>query len=316
MSTYIAKRIALMLPTLIGVAIITFLLLRVVPGDIVSVKLMSEGGNVSIETIEAERQRLGLDSPLPTQFVQWMKGLVTLDLGHSMWTDRPVVEEIGTRFLLTFQVAIMATVLAILIAIPLGTLSALYRGTPLDYLFRLITIGSLALPSFWVGLLILLALLRYAQWLPPITYTPFYVDPWANFTQLIWPALVVGSRFAAVLARLIRSSLLEVMTEDYVRTARAKGVPEWMVIWVHALRNALLPAITVVGLEFAFLIGGLVVTEQVFNLNGLGKLFIDAVVHHDFTMIQGMVIMFATIYLLVNLIVDILYAAVDPRIRY
>lgn len=316
MTRYIANRLVLMIPTLIGVAIITFFLLRVVPGDIVQVKMLADGGSVSPDAIEAERIRLGLDQPLLVQFLVWLKGLFRLDLGDSMWTGQRVTEEIATRFGVTLQVAIMATMFAVLIAVPLGTFSALKRGTWIDYLMRLITMGGLALPTFWVGMLLLLGLLRYANWLPPMTYVPIYEDPWVNITQLIWPAMVVGYRFASVLARLIRSSLLDVLGEDYIRTARAKGVNERSVVWVHALRNALLPAVTVVGLEFAFLIGGLVVTEQVFNLNGIGRLFIQAVNHNDFTMIQGMVMMFAAIYVLANLVVDLLYAVIDPRIRY
>lgn len=316
MTSYIVRRLLMMIPTLLGVAVLTFFLLRVVPGDIVQVKLLADGGMVSPEALDAERARLGLDKPLTMQFVDWMRGLVTLDLGNSMWTGRPVLSEIAVRFMVTFQAALMSTILAVLIAVPLGTVSALYRGSWLDYVVRVITIGGLALPSFWVGMLVLLCLLRYAHWLPPITYIPITEDPWGNLSQMIWPALVVGYRFSAVLARLIRSSLLDVLGEDYIRTARAKGVPARTVIWLHALKNALLPAVTVIGLEFAFLIGGLVVTEQVFNLNGIGKLFIQAVEHHDFTMIQGLVLMFATIYVMANLIVDLVYAAIDPRIRY
>ena len=316
MTRYIANRMLMMIPTLVGVAIITFFLLRVVPGDVVQVKMLADGGMVSPEAIEAERIRLWLNQPLMVQFGQWMLGLVTLDLGRSMWTDRAVIDEIIARFPVTLEVAILATLFAVIISVPLGTISALKRGTWIDYVVRLITMGGLALPTFWIGMLLLLALLRYANWLPPINYIPIYRDPWGNLTQLMWPALVVGYRFASVLARLIRSSLLDVLSEDYIRTARAKGVRERTVIWVHALRNALLPAVTVIGLEFAFLIGGLVVTEQVFNLNGLGRLFIQSVMHNDFTMIQGMVMMFATIYVLANLTVDLLYAWIDPRIRY
>ncbi len=248
-----------------------------------------------------ERKRLGLDKPLVYQFADWMVGLATLDLGKSMWTDRPVVEEIGARLELSLQVAIMAALIAVLLAIPLGTASALMRNTWVDYVVRIVTIGGLSIPSFWFGMLIMLSLLALFNWLPPITFTPIYVDPIANLSQLIWPALAVGYRYCAVVARMVRSTLLEVLNEDYIRTARAKGVFEKLVVSRHALRNALLPAVTVIGLEFAFLIGGLVVTEQVFNLNGIGKLFVQSV---------------ATLYVFVNLVVDLLYAALDPRIRY
>ena len=316
MLLYTLHRVLLMIPTLIGVAILVFFMLRIVPGDVVEVKLRGDGGNVSQETIEMERKRLGLDKPLVQQFADWMIGVATLNLGNSMWTDRPVIEEIATRLELSLEVAILATIFAILLALPLGTTAALMRDTWVDYLVRIVTIGGLSIPSFWFGMLIMLSLLAMFNWLPPIVFTPIYVDPVANLTQLIWPALAVGYRYCAVTARMIRSSLLEVLNEDYVRTARAKGVYERLVISRHALRNALLPAITVIGLEFAFLIGGLVVTEQVFNLNGIGKLFVQSVARNDFTLIQGMVMLIAVFYVFINLVVDLLYAVFDPRIRY
>jgi len=313
---YLVNRTLLMVPTLIGVAVLIFFMLRVVPGDVVEVKLRGDGGNVTQETIEMERKRLGLDQPMHVQFGKWMLGVATLDLGNSMWTDRPVTEEIGLRLELTLQVAVMATIIAVLIAIPLGTVSALFKDTWIDYAVRMVTISGLAVPSFWLGMLIILALLYWFNWLPPITYTPFYVDPVANISQLIWPAMAVGYRYSAVVARMVRSSIVEVMKEDYIRTARAKGVFEKLVVSRHAMRNAMLPAITVIGLEFAFLIGGLVVTEQVFNLNGVGKLFVQAVSRNDFTLIQSIVMLIAVVFMLSNLVVDLLYAALDPRIRY
>ncbi len=316
MLTYLANRVLMMVPTLFGVAVLVFFLLRVVPGDIVEVKLRGDGGTVSAETLEFERKRMGLDKPLLAQFGDWMAGMATMDFGRSMWTDRPVSEEIGARIELSLQVAIMASIIAVLIAVPLGTLSALFHDTPIDYGIRLFTIAGLAVPSFWLGMLVILSLLSFFNWLPPITYTPLYVDPIANLSQLIWPALAVGYRYAAVVARMVRSSIVEVMKEDYIRTARAKGVYERLVVSRHAMRNAMLPAITVIGLEFAFLIGGLVVTEQVFNLNGIGKLFVQAVSRNDFTLIQTMVMLLSVIFILVNLIIDVLYAALDPRIRY
>jgi peptide/nickel transport system permease protein len=316
MLRYTISRVLLTIPTLLGVAVLVFFMLRVVPGDVVEIKLRGDGGSVTQDVIDAERKRLGLDKPLFEQFGDWMVGVATLNFGNSMWTERPVMEEIGLRFQLSFQVAIMATIIAVLIAIPLGTLAALFRDTWIDYLVRIVTIGGLSIPSFWFGMLIMLSLLAFFNWLPPITFTPIYEDPIANLKQLIWPALAVGYRYCAVVARMIRSSLLEVLNEDYIRTARAKGVFEKLVISRHALRNALLPAITVIGLEFTFLIGGLVVTEQVFNLNGIGQLFVQSVARNDFTLIQGMVMLIAAFYVFVNLAVDLLYAVFDPRIRY
>ena len=316
MLRYSINRILLMIPTLVGVAVLVFFLLRIVPGDIVEIKLRGDGGTVTQETIELERKRLGLDRPLINQFGTWMVDMAKLDFGNSMWTERPVVTEIAGRLELSLQVAIMATIIAVLLAIPMGTAAALFRGTWIDYTVRLVTIGGLSIPSFWFGMIIMLTLLSLFNWLPPITFTPIYVDPVANLTQLIWPALAVGYRYCAVVARMIRSSLLEVMNEDYIRTARAKGVYEKLVVSRHALRNALLPAITVIGLEFTFLIGGLVVTEQVFNLNGIGQLFVQSVSRNDFTLIQGMVMLIAAFYVFVNLLIDLLYAVFDPRIRY
>jgi peptide/nickel transport system permease protein len=227
-----------------------------------------------------------------------------------------VIDEIASRLELSMQVAIMATILAVVIAIPLGTLAALFQGTWIDHVIRVFAIAGLAVPSFWLGMLIILGLLWTFNWIPPLTFVPIYEDPWRNLLQLIWPALAVGYRYSAVATRMTRSTLLEVLNEDYIRTARAKGVYERLVVSRHAMRNAMLPVVTVVGLEFAFLIGGLVVTEQVFNLNGIGKLFVETVTRADYTMVQALVMLVATFFIIVNFVVDLLYAALDPRIRY
>ncbi len=314
--TYIAKRVLLIIPTLLGVATLIFFMLRVVPGDIVEIRLKGDSGSVPQEVIAQERARLGLDKPLPAQFFDWITGLATLNFGVSMWTERPVATEIGIRLGLSVQIAVMAAIVAVLIAVPLGTISALFRDTWIDYAVRMLTIGGLAVPAFWLAMIIILLLLAVFAWAPPVTYTPIYTDPIANLAQLIWPALAVGYRYAAVVARMVRSSLIEVMQEDYIRTARAKGVFETMVVFRHAMSNALLPAVTLVGLEFAFLMGGLVVTEQVFNLNGIGRLFVEAVARNDFILIQGLVMLIAVMFVLVNLGVDLLYGVLDPRIRY
>ena len=316
MLRYTAKRILLMLPTLLGVAILVFVLLRLAPGDIVELKMLGEGGHVSPEALATERQRLGLDKSQWLQFVDWMGGLAVGDFGISMWTGRPVVDEIASRIELSIQVAIMATILATTIAIPLGTLAALFKDTWIDHVVRVFAIAGLAVPSFWLGMLIIMALLLNFNWIPPLTYTPIYKDPLGNLAQLIWPALAVGYRYSAVAARMTRSTVIEVLQEDYIRTARAKGVYERLVVARHAMRNALLPVVTVIGLEFAFLIGGLVVTEQVFNLNGIGKLFVQTVTRGDYTMVQALVMLIAAFFIVINLLVDLLYAALDPRIRY
>ena len=312
---YVIRRLVLVIPTLVGVAIAVFFLIRVMPGDVVVVKLRADGAAVSEETIHAERKRLGLDKPLYEQFIDYMVGLPRLDLGKSLWTGEPVIKEIALRMPVSFQIAIMAGVIAVLIAIPLGTISALYRDTWVDHTVRVVAVSGLAIPSFWLGMLTILALLSLFNWLPKIGYVPLWEDPITNLSVTIWPAASVGYRYEAVATRMMRSSLLEVMREDYIRTARAKGVWTRLIMSRHALRNALLPVVTVIGLEFAFLIGGLVVTEQVFNINGIGKLFVDATARGDFNLIQGLVLLIATIFIFVNLLVDLLYGWLDPRIR-
>lgn len=315
MIRFLLRRLALLIPTLLGVAIVTFFLIRVMPGDPVVVKLRADGAAVSEETIQAERKRLGLDKPLSAQFADYMVGLAHFDLGNSLWTGQPVTREIALRFPVSLQVAIMATIIALLIAIPLGILSAVYRDTWIDYVVRIVAVSGLAIPSFWLGMLMIMALLAWKDWLPPIGYVSIFQDPIANLQVTIMPAISVGYRYAAIATRMMRSALLEVLREDYIRTARAKGVYQSLVVRRHALRNALLPVVTVVGLEFAFLIGGLVVTEQVFNLNGIGKLFVDATTRGDFNLIQGLVLLIAVTFIIVNLAVDLLYGVLDPRIR-
>ena len=312
---FLVRRLILVIPTLIGVAVAVFFLIRVMPGDVVVVKLRADGASVSEETIQAERRRLGLDKPLYAQFADYMVGLARLDLGKSLWTGDSVMREIWIRVPVSLEIALIASFIAILIAIPLGTLSALYRDTWVDHAVRVVAVSGLAIPSFWLGMLIILALLSLFNWLPRIGYVSIFEDPVANLATVIWPAASVGYRYAAVATRMMRSALLEVMREDYIRTARAKGVWTRLIMRRHALRNALLPVVTVIGLEFAFLIGGLVVTEQVFNINGIGKLFVDATARGDFNLIQGLVLFIATIFIFVNLLVDLLYAWLDPRIR-
>ena len=316
MTKYIVKRLLLMIPTLLGVAILIFFLMRVVPGDIVELRMAGEGAAVSQETIDIERKRLGLDKPVWEQFLTYMGGLVRFDLGTSMWTGAPIVEEIKLRFALSLQVAIMSTVIAVALAIPLGVIAALKQDTWVDYVVRLFSIAGLATPSFWLGILFILTLLVVFKWLPPMVYTPFWVNPWLNVQQLIWPALAVGYRYSAVAMRMTRSAMLEVLREDYIRTARAKGLWQKLILTRHALKNAMLPVLTVVALEFAFLMGGLVVTEQVFNLNGLGLLFVESVAHRDYTLTQALVLLVAFVFIFVNFMVDLAYAWIDPRIRF
>ena len=317
MASYILKRLLAIIPTFLGVAVLIFLLLRVVPGDVVEARYMGEGGQFqSQDQMQIERKKLGLDQPLWKQFTGWMWGLLHLDLGLSMWTGSPITEEIKLRFALSLQLALMATLVATVLAIPLGILAAVKQDTWIDYAVRVFSIAGLAMPSFWLGILLILVLLVVFHWLPPMVFTPLWVDPWQNLQQLIWPALAVGYRYSAVSTRMMRSAMLEVLREDYIRTARAKGLWLKLILSRHALKNAMLPVLTIISLEFAFLLGGLVVTEQVFNLNGLGMLFVESIARRDYTLTQALVMLVATFFLVVNFAVDIAYAWLDPRIRY
>jgi peptide/nickel transport system permease protein len=314
MRRYVVGRLLLMIPTLVGVAILTFVIMRAVPGDIVALRYV--GSSVPQEVIDQERHILGLDKPMWAQFVDWMVSISRLDLGQSLWTGNSVIEEVQVRMPLSIELAVLATLFAVVLAIPLGVVAAVKQDTWVDYAIRVFSIGGLAMPSFWIGIMMVLITLTLFGWAPPVVFTPLLDDPIANLAGLILPAIAVGYRYSAVSMRMTRSTVLEVLREDYVRTARAKGLRETLVVVRHALRNALLPVVTVVSLEFAFLIGGLVVTEQVFNLNGIGKLLVDAVAHRDYPLIQALVLLLASVFVLVNFVVDMVYVVLDPRIRY
>jgi peptide/nickel transport system permease protein len=314
MRRYIVGRLLLMIPTLIGVAILTFVIMRAVPGDIVALRYA--GSSVPQEVVDQERHILGLDKPMWAQFVDWMTSISRFDLGQSLWTGHSVVEEVQVRMPLSIELAVLATLFAVALAIPLGVVAAVKQDSWIDYVIRIFSIGGLAMPSFWIGIMMVLVTLTLWGWAPPVVFTPLFDDPVANLAGLILPAVAVGYRYSAVSMRMTRSTVLEVLREDYVRTARAKGLRETIVVVRHALRNALLPVVTVVSLEFAFLIGGLVVTEQVFNLNGIGKLLVDAVAHRDYPLIQALVLLLAAVFVLVNFVVDMVYVVLDPRIRY
>jgi len=320
---YVLKRVLLAIPTVFGAAAIIFFMLRVMmPGDVCELKIGADGGAYDPEQVEICRSKFNLNAPLYEQFADFAIGIVTFDFGDSMWTGRPVTHEVGLRFELSLQIAVMATLISVAISLPLGTLSAVYQNTWVDYVVRTVSIAGIAVPSFFLGILIILGILSVSQmltgvrWSPPIEYVPLWRDPLYNLSMTIWPALATGYRYSAVATRMTRSSLLEVLREDYIRTARAKGLMEKLIINRHALRNSLLPVITVIGIEFAFLMGGLVVTEQVFNLNGLGKLLVQSVTFNDYNMTQAIVMIIVLIFVLCNVLVDITYAWLDPRIRY
>ncbi len=322
MYKYIVKRILLMIPTLIGAAMLVFFLLRLIPGDVCELRLAGTGLYADPAEIELCRTNLGLNDHIMIQFFDFVAGFFIFDLGDSMWTGKPITFELGLRFQLSLQVAFMATFVAVIISIPLGVISAVKQDTWIDYVVRCFSIFGIAIPSFWLGIMIILGLLIGTQawfgepWMPPIEYVSPLEDLGANLAQLIWPAVATGYRYSAVATRMTRSALLEVLREDYIRTARAKGLLEKIVINRHALKNSLLPVVTVIGIEFAFLMGGLVVTEQVFNLNGLGKLFVESVLNNDYSMTQALVMIVVAVFVFTNFVVDLFYAWLDPRIRY
>ncbi|MGH7303718.1 MAG: ABC transporter permease [Candidatus Rokuibacteriota bacterium] len=317
MKTYIAKRLLLILPTLLGAAALVFVIMRVIPGDVALLIFGGDaGGHIDPKQLAAMRERLGLNDPLIVQFGTWLWGVLRLDFGTSLWTGRPVIEELLVRLPLSLELALAATVVSVIIAIPLGMLAAVRQDTWVDYGVRIVSIGGLAIPGFWVGILCILLLVIFFGWGPPLEFTPPWVDPWANLQMMIWPIVTVGYRQAAVTTRMTRSTLLEVLREDYIRTAWAKGLRERAVVVRHALKNSMLPVITLIGTEVAFLMGGLVVTETVFTLNGVGRFLVDAVAHRDYPVVQALIFLTASSFVIVNLLVDLTYAWFDPRIRY
>lgn len=322
MYRYIFKRIALVIPTLFGAAVLVFMMMRLIPGDICVVRLGAGGGSFDPRAVAVCHTELGLDRPMVLQFLDFVWGFFRFDFGISMWSGKPVGVEIVARLPVSLEIAILATVVAITIAIPLGAISALKQNTWIDVCVRVFAIGGIATPSFWIGIISILMVLDITgaitgrPWMPPIDYVPIWQDPIRNLSMAFLPAITVGYRYAAVSMRMTRSAMLEVMREDYIRTARAKGLINRLIVNRHALKNAMLPVVTLLGIEFAFLIGGLVVTEQVFNLNGVGRLFVQAVQNQDYTLTQALVMLTVAVFVLTNLVVDILYAWLDPRIRF
>jgi len=316
MRQYLIRRILLMIPTLLGVAMLIFLLMRVVPGDIVLMKHSLEGLSTSQEFLNQERAKFGLDKPLWYQFGKWLWDILRGDFGVSMWTGRPIIYELSLRFQLSIQLAFMAMFLSTILAIPLGMIAALKQDTWVDYMIRVFSIAGLATPAFWLGIIIIMFLLILFKWLPPMEFTPLWKDPWANLAQLIFPALAVGYRYSAMVVRMTRSTMLEVLREDYIRTARAKGLYKKVILVRHALKNALLPVVAIIGLELAFLLGGLVVTEQVFNLNGLGLYLVQSIQRRDYNVTQTLVVLASFFFVFINFFLDILFSWLDPRVRY
>ena len=320
MGQYVLRRVLASIPTLVLFSLLIAGLIRLVPGDVVEARLAGgggmDGGSLSEETIQALREDLGLDRSFPEQYIDWVTHAIRGDLGVSMWTYQGVTTAIFQRARLSVQLALMAMGIALVIAIPLGVLSAIKQDSWLDYVARLFAVAGLSIPDFWIATMVLLALSLYIGWLPEFGYFPPWEEPWKNFQALIFPALIIGYRYSAISARMTRSAMLEVLRQDYVRTARAKGLTDRVVITRHALRNALIPVVTIMASQLSHLIGGLVVVETIFSLPGMGRLVLDSVISRDYPVVQGAVMMIAVVFVLANLLVDLSYAVIDPRIRY
>ena len=297
------------------VSLLIFSLVRILPGDAVIMQLDQAAG-ATPEVLQRARQELGIDRPFLEQYRTWISAAVQGDLGRSLITRRPVTQELLKRINLTSHLAVMSTIVALLIALPVGVLSAVRQDTASDYLGRLLAVLGLSLPDFWVATVVVTFLAIWFQWIPPIGFAPIWVDPARCLSQLLIPALIIGARLAAVSMRMARSSLLEVLRQDYIRTARAKGARERGVIVRHALKNAFIPVVTVIGQQVGVLLGGTVIVEFIFLQPGVGSLMLDAVLLRDYTLIQGAVLFFAAVIVVTNLLVDLSYAWLDPRIRY
>ena len=315
MGSYITRRLLIAIPSLIIVTILIAGLIRLQPGDVV-MAMLSEAGYLTDDEIKVMRAELGLHRSFPVQYADWITGVLRGDLGESLWTRRDVLETLATRSRVSVQLALMAMAVAVLAAVPLGILSAVRQNTWMDYVARMFSITGLSVPDFFLATMLLYVLSVWVGWLPNFGYTPPWEDPWANVQAFIFPALIVGYRFSAISARMTRSAMLEVLRQDYVRTARSKGLLERVIIVKHALRNALIPVVTIMGSQLSFLLGGLVIIEVVFSLPGVGTMGFEAIQVRDYPVVQGVVLFTALLFIGTNLLVDLSYAVIDPRIRY
>jgi peptide/nickel transport system permease protein len=315
MWTYITRRVLQGIFVLFLVSFVVFSLVRLLPGDAILMQL-DQAAAPTPENLQKARQELGLDRPFLEQYRIWISGVLRGDLGNSLTSRRPVLQELLKRINLTSHLAIMSLTIALLIAIPVGVLAAVRQDTMADYLGRLFAILGLSLPDFWLATVAITFLAIWFRWMPPIGFAPIWVEPTRNLSQLLLPALIIGARLAAVSMRMTRSSLLEVLRQDYIRTAWAKGLRQRAVIVKHAFKNAFIPVVTIIGQQFSVLLGGTVIVEFIFLQPGVGSLMLDAVVLRDYTLIQGAVLFFAVVTVVMNLLVDLSYAWLDPRIRY
>lgn len=315
MTQFAAKRFLATAATLLGVSAIVFLMIRLIPGTVVE-QLLGQSALVSQVTLDALRSFFGLDQPLHVQYLRWMGGVIRGDLGTSWRSMQPVTHMIGQRFPISLELAIAAIAVSLVVGIPLGVLAASRRHTGTDGWVRVLSTIALAIPSFWQGTLLILFMSKYLGWLPPIEWIPFTRDPVENLKIVALPALTLGTASAAMITRMSRSALLDVLGQEYIRTARAKGLSERVTLWRHALRNALIPVITLAGVQMGYILAGIVVVEDVFSLPGLGRLLLNAIFQRDYPVVQGTVLFIAVWFLIINFLVDVLYAIVDPRIRY
>jgi peptide/nickel transport system permease protein len=311
--SYLIRRFFLMLLTLFGISVLVFVMLRLVPGNIADI-LFDSAGMIDVAEKAKLETELGLNKPIVVQYAQWINGLAHGDLGYSYVSEKPALQEIAPRIPITAKLAGLALAFSILFGVPLGVLSAVKQNSKLDYFLRVISLSGLSMPSFWLGLLILMAFVHFFGTIPIYTDAP--IGFWNTVLLYSVPAAAVGFRSSALVMRLTRSSMLEVLRQDYIRTARAKGASDRSVNYHHALRNALLPVVTVIGIEAAFLMGGLIVTETVFNIPGVARFLVEAIRWRDYPIVQNLVMFIAVVAVSINFLIDLLYAVLDPRIRY
>jgi peptide/nickel transport system permease protein len=315
MQRYIIRRLVLMVPTIIVITIVTFGLVRIMPGDFI-VAQMSEARGVDEAVMEQWRKELGLDVPAPIQYFKWIGGILVGDWGTSFWLNKPVLDVIINAAPISLELGLLAIIVGLIIAVPVGVASAVFQNSWIDYIGRSGALLGISMPNFFLATLIIIYGARWLGWFPPQTYQNPFTDPMGNLQQFIPGALVLGTALSAQNMRMIRTTLLETQREDYVRTARAKGLTEMQVIFKHALRNALIPVVTLLGFQIASAIGGSVIVETVFGMTGVGRTYIDAVTQRDYPLVQGILLVLVSVTLLANLLVDISYSWLDPRIRF
>jgi peptide/nickel transport system permease protein len=317
MRQYAIKRVALFIPTVLLVTVIVFVVMRLIPGDPALAILEGEGGGVYTQQDLANlRAKLGTDRPIVIQYFDWMGGVMRGDFGDSLWFQSPVMVELKTRIPVTIELAVLSIILAVVIAVPFGVLSAIKPDSFLDYGARSFTLWGIAIPQFFAAILLILFLVKAFGWLPPLGYATLWDAPLTNLQQMFFPALALAFYEMAFIARVTRSSMMEILREDYMRTARAKGVAERLVVLRHGLKNALLPILTISGWQFGRLFGGTVIIETIFLIPGVGRILIESIFHRDFPMIQAIIVMVGLFIVAINLLVDLLYGWLDPRISY